>query len=129
MTAAQRRERERVDYLAMMDSCASREVIGLLSDKWVTLVLRALGDGALRRGELAREVAGATPKMLTQTLRSLELNGILTRTVIPDVPVRVEYCLTELGHSLLGLVLTITEWSEGHIAEIRGARGEHSSTT
>ena len=123
MTAAQRREVERSAYLEMMQSCPSRQVIGLLADKWVTLVLHALADGPLRRGELARCVAGATPKMLTQTLRSLEQDGLVIRTVIPNVPVRVEYELSELGQSLRGLVLTIADWATAHIEEIRQRHG------
>lgn len=122
MNAAQRREVERRAYLEMMESCASRQVIGLLADKWVTLVLHALADGPLRRGELARSVAGATPKMLTQTLRSLEKDGLVIRTIIPNVPVHVEYELSELGQSLRGLVLTIADWSTAHIEEIRGTK-------
>jgi DNA-binding HxlR family transcriptional regulator len=123
MTAAERRELERRAYLQMMESCPSRQVIGLLADKWVTLVLHALGDGPLRRGALARTVAGATPKVLTQTLRTLEQNGLVIRTVTPDVPVRVHYELSELGQSLRALVLTIADWSAAHIAEIRAANG------
>ncbi len=118
--AAQRREVERRAYLEMMERCASRQVIGLLADKWVTLVLHALAEGPMRRGKLARSVAGATPKMLTQTLRTLEQHGLVIRTVIPNVPVHVEYELSELGQSLRGLVLTIADWSAAHIQEIRG---------
>jgi DNA-binding HxlR family transcriptional regulator len=129
MTAAQRRELERRAYLKMMEGCDSRQVIGLLADKWVTLVLHALAEGPLRRGELARTVAGATPKVLTQTLRSLEQNGLVIRTVIPDVPVRVHYELSELGQSLRGLVLTIADWATAHIEEIRATNGSDRTRT
>lgn len=122
MTAAQRRDQQRRELLAAMETCASRKVIGVLSDKWVTLVLRALADGPQRRGALSRTIAGASHKMLTQTLRGLERDGVLVRTITPDVPVRVEYELTPLGCDLLGLVRTITDWSETHIDELRGAR-------
>lgn len=122
MTAAQRRELARREFLAAMERCPSRQVLNALSDKWVTLVLHALGDGPLRRGELSRAVVGATQKMLTQTLRALEQEGYLTRTVTPTVPVTVEYELTPLGHGLLGLARTIRDWAQTHIGEIEQAR-------
>lgn len=125
MTAAVRRQQEREEFLEMMARCASRQVLDALSDKWVTLVLHALADGPLRRGELSRAVAGATQKMLTQTLRELERDGSLTRTIIPEVPVRVEYELTPLGSSMLGLVQTIRDWAEAHINEIEAARSAY----
>jgi DNA-binding HxlR family transcriptional regulator len=125
MTASQRRQQERADYLAMMERCASRQVIDTLSDKWATLLLHALADGPLRRGELARDVVGASPKMLTQTLRTLERDGIVSRTVIPAVPVNVEYELTELGRSFHALVCGIRDWSESHIGDIHEARGAY----
>ncbi len=122
MTAAERREHHREDYLAMMESCASRKVVDILSEKWTTLILHALADGSKRRGALSRDVIGASQKMLTQTLRSLERDGIVKRTVIPDVPVQVEYALTPLGRGLRELVCTIRDWSEAHIEEIDDAR-------
>jgi DNA-binding HxlR family transcriptional regulator len=124
MTAAARRQQAREEFLEMMASCPSRQVLDALSDKWVTLVLHALADGPLRRGELSRAVAGATQKMLTQTLRELERDGILTRTITPEAPVRVEYELTPLGYSMLGLVRTIRDWADAHINEIEAARSE-----
>jgi DNA-binding HxlR family transcriptional regulator len=122
MTAAQRRELERRAFLAAMDECPSRRVLDALSDKWVTLILHALGEGPLRRGDLSRAVVGATQKVLTQTLRTLEREGYLTRTIVPSGPVRVEYELTPLGHDLLGLVRTIRDWAETHIGEIERAQ-------
>jgi len=122
MTAAQRRQQQREQFLAAMAECPSRRVVETLSDKWVTLVLHALADGPVRRGDLSRDVIGATQKMLTQTLRSLERDGMLTRAIIPGVPVGVEYELTPLGRSLLDLVRTIRDWSEEHIDQIDTAR-------
>lgn len=129
MTAAERRQQERAAYLAMMERCASRQVVDTLSDKWATLILHALADGPVRRGSLARDVAGASPKMLTETLRTLERDGIVRRTVIPAVPVKVQYELTPLGFGLHGLVCTIRDWSEAHIAEIRTARDRYLAET
>jgi DNA-binding HxlR family transcriptional regulator len=121
MTAGQRRELERRAFLAAMDQCQSRRVLDSLSNKWVTLILRALGNGPLRRGDLSRAVIGATQKVLTQTLRALEQQGYLSRTIVPSVPVRVEYELTPLGRDLLGLVRTISDWAEEHSGQLERA--------
>ena len=126
LTAAQRRERARAAYNAYVASCPSRQVLDVLSDKWVTLVLTALADGPRRYSALARTIAGVSQKMLTQTLRALERDGLLTRTVTPSVPVRVDYELTPLGRSLLPVVQAIKDWAETHIEEVHAARAAHS---
>jgi DNA-binding HxlR family transcriptional regulator len=102
-------------------------VLAALSDKWVTLVVSALADGPLRHSELARTVAGATQKMLTQTLRKLERDGLVTRTVTPAVPPRVDYELTDLGHDLLPLQRAIKAWAETHIERIHDARARYDA--
>ncbi|HEY1567390.1 MAG TPA: helix-turn-helix domain-containing protein [Solirubrobacteraceae bacterium] len=122
MTAAQRRERARDEYNAYVAECPSRQVLNAISDKWVTLVLSALADGPQRYSDLARRVAGVSQKMLTQTLRQLERDGLLTRSITPTVPVRVDYELTELGKTILPVVAAIKQWSETHIAAIHAAR-------
>jgi DNA-binding HxlR family transcriptional regulator len=122
MTAAQRRERERLAYNAFVAECPSRQVLDALSDKWVTLVLIALAGGPRRYSDLARAIAGVSQKMLTQTLRTLERDGLLTRTITPSVPVRVDYQLTALGQTILPVVAAIKDWSETHIREIHAAR-------
>ena len=126
LTAAQRRERARAAYNAYVASCPSRQVLDVLSDKWVTLVLTALADGPRRYSALARTIAGVSQKMLTQTLRALERDGLLTRTVTPSVPLRVDYELTPLGRSLLPVVQAIKDWAETHIDEVHAARAAHS---
>jgi DNA-binding HxlR family transcriptional regulator len=126
LSAAQRRERARAAYNAYVASCPSRQVLDVLSDKWVTLVLTALADGPRRYSALARTIAGVSQKMLTQTLRALERDGLLTRTVTPSVPVRVDYELTPLGRSLLPVVQAIKDWAETHIEEVHAARAAHS---
>jgi DNA-binding HxlR family transcriptional regulator len=125
MTAAQRRESERDAYNAYVAACPSRQVLDSLSDKWVTLVLNALADGPQRYSALARTVAGVSQKMLTQTLRLLERDGLLSRTITPSVPVRVDYELTPLGRSLLPVVYAIKAWSETHIEQIEAARAAY----
>jgi DNA-binding HxlR family transcriptional regulator len=121
-TAAQRRRHERLAYNAYVAECPSRQVLDTLSDKWVTLVLTALAEGPRRYSELARMIAGVSQKMLTQTLRTLERDGLVTRTITPSVPVRVDYQLTGLGQTILPVVGAIKHWSETHIQEIHAAR-------
>ena len=123
MTAAQRRARAKEDYDAFLAACPSRQLLGRISDKWVALAIAALHEGGtLRYSELSRTLAGVSQKMLTQTLRSLERDGLVTRTVTPTVPVTVEYSLTPLGASLQDLMLGIKDWAETHMGEVRDAR-------
>ena len=122
MTAAQRRARARTAYNAYVAECPSRQVLDAISDKWITLVLTALADRPRRYSDLSRQIAGVSQKMLTQTLRQLERDGLLTRTVTPSVPVRVDYELTPLGETILPVVAAIKQWSEAHIEEMHAAR-------
>ena len=122
MTAAQRREQERDAYNAYVAECPSRQVLDALSDKWVTLILTALADAPRRYSELARTISAVIQKMLTQTLRMLERDGLVTRTITASVPVRVDYQLTPLGRTLLPVVRAIKDWSETHISEVHAAR-------
>jgi DNA-binding HxlR family transcriptional regulator len=100
----------------------SREVLALLAEKWVTMVLYALAGGTKRHGELRREIAGISQKMLTETLRRLERDGLVARTQYPQVPPRVDYALTPLGQTLGTLVGAICEWATAHYHEIEAAR-------
>ena len=127
MTAAQRREAERAAYNAYLAACPSRQLLDMLSDKWVVLVMTALAGGPRRYSELARQIAGVSQKMLTQTLRSLERSGMLTREVEATVPVTVTYALTPLGSSLLDVVSQLKAWAEVHIEEVLGAREEYDA--
>ena len=122
VSAAQQREQERAAYNTYVAECPSRQVLDALSDKWVTLVLTALADAPRRYSELSRTIAGVSQKMLTQTLRMLERDGLVTRTITASVPVRVDYQLTPLGRTLLPVVRAIKDWSETHISEVHAAR-------
>ncbi|MDN4172641.1 helix-turn-helix domain-containing protein [Nocardioides sp. SOB77] len=133
-TRAAQREQAKAAYDAFLAVCPSRQLLDRISDKWVVLVLCALGgveggpEGgarALRYSELARRLAGVSQKMLTQTLRSLERDGLLTRTVTPTVPVTVTYELTDLGLSLNGLARGMRAWAQDHMDEVLAARAEH----
>jgi DNA-binding HxlR family transcriptional regulator len=126
-TAAQRREQARVEYDAFIKGCPTNQLLDRLSDKWVSLVVAALSTGPMRYSDLSRRIAGVSPKMLTQTLRSLERDGILGREVTPSVPVRVDYELTPLGHSLALLLTAVKDWAETHIDEVHQAREQYDA--
>jgi DNA-binding HxlR family transcriptional regulator len=127
MTAAQRREQARIEYDAFLRECPTNQLLGRLSDKWVSLDVAALASGPMRYSDIGRKVAGVSPKMLTQTLRSVERDGIVSRTVTPSVPVRVDYELTPLGHSLAALLTAVKTWAETHFEEVRDARERYDA--
>jgi DNA-binding HxlR family transcriptional regulator len=108
--------------------CPSRDLLDRIGDKWAVLVLGELAKhGACRFTQLRKQVSGVSEKMLTQTLRALERDGLVHRTVYPAVPVRVEYALTPLGQTLREPLRTLTEWSVRHIAEVLAAREEYDA--
>lgn len=121
-TAAASRAEQRAAYDTFLAACPSRMVLDRISDKWVSLLLAALADGPQRYSELARRVAGVSPKMLTQTLRTLERDGLVERTVTAAVPVRVDYRLTPLGCGLFGALLEVKRWAEAHADAVLEAR-------
>ena len=103
-------------------NCPSRVVFQRIGDKWASLVIQVLGDGPVRFSELRKMVNVVTPKVLTQTLRALERDGLITRTVYAQVPPRVEYQLTALGESLLRPLTMLRHWAESHVPTILEAR-------
>lgn len=109
-------------YDVFDEHCPSRQLIELLSDKWTVLLLSALSGGTRRHAELQRTIQGISQKMLTQTLRSLERDGLVRRTVYPEVPPRVEYSLTPLGERLGEPVEALRRWAETCFTEISAAR-------
>lgn len=102
--------------------CPTRQVLDRIGDKWTTLVLLLLEDGPRRFSELRRSIVGISQKMLTQTLRSLERDGLVSRTIYAEVPPRVEYALTPLGKTLCTPIAAIVCWSETHIGEVLAAQ-------
>ncbi|MET0871604.1 MAG: helix-turn-helix domain-containing protein [Paeniglutamicibacter terrestris] len=106
----------------MSPDCPSRSIMQRMGDKWTPLVFLALEAGPRRFSALRQDIGGVTPKVLTQTLRSLERDGLLTRTIYPEVPPRVEYELTELGATLLGPLEIVRDWAQGHAEKIIRAR-------
>jgi DNA-binding HxlR family transcriptional regulator len=104
------------------DCRAVSEVLARVGDKWTVLVVSMLGDGPKRFNELRRGLGSISQRMLTLTLRALERDGLLTRTVYPTIPPRVEYELTRLGHSLLDPVSQLGLWARENRSAIQAAR-------
>jgi len=109
--------------------CPTRVVLDRIGDKWTVLVIGSLVDGPLRFSALRARIGGVAPKVLTQTLRAMERDGMLTRTVHAQVPPRVDYELTPLGASLTAPIATLTEWAETHVGRILVAREGYDTAT
>lgn len=112
---------------AYLADCPSRQILDVLANKWTMLVMGALSGGPMRFGELRRRLDGITQKMLTQTLRALERDGLVTRTVYPTIPPKVEYAATELGESVTALMHAIRAWSEENINAVLDARDAYDA--
>jgi len=110
-------------------NCESRQALDRLADKWTCLIVYALLDGALRNGELKRTIQGISQKMLTQTLRSMETDGLVKRKVIDIIPPHVEYSLTPLGQTLSEPLVTICRWAMDHLPEMQAARAHNALNT
>ena len=142
-SAAERRADARVAYDAFMAVCPSRQLLDRLSNKWVVLILAALGtdgtmppdgecevaDRPLRYSELSRQLAGVSQMMLTQTLRSLERDGLVSRTVSPTGPVTVTYELTDLGRSLYATVRDLKAWAQNHMDDVIANRERYDAAS
>jgi len=102
--------------------CPTRLVLDRIADKWSVLIIQRLSSGTLRFAQLRRGVDGISQKVLTNTLRGLERDGILTRRIYASVPPKVEYSLTPLGQSLCGLVAGVCDWAEANIEQVQIAR-------
>ncbi|WP_326752843.1 helix-turn-helix transcriptional regulator [Streptomyces hirsutus] len=138
-TKAGKRAQAKEEYNAFLAVCPSRQLLDRISDKWVVLILCALGGDAsersgashapeaMRYSELARLLAGVSQKMLTQTLRALERDGLLTRTVTPTVPVTVTYELTDLGLSLHHVTRGLRQWAQTHMDQVLTSREKHDA--
>ena len=109
-------------------SCRAREVLQRVGDKWSMYVIDLLGQGTMRFTELHRSIDGITARMLTVTLRGLERDGIVTRTIHPVIPPRVEYALTPMGRTLLDTIGKLVAWADSHVPEIEAARAASISS-
>mgnify|MGYP005838253363 CR=1 FL=1 len=105
------------------------DAVALVADKWVIEVLHAVRGGSNRYGRMQRAIPGITRKMLTQTLRKLERNGILARTDYEENPPRVEYAITPAGEALIGRLTQMCEWSKAYFAQVEQARAAYDETS
>lgn len=126
-TAERRRVEDKIVYDAFMAACPTRHVLSTIGDKWSALLVSVLAGGPRRHGELRTAVAGVSQKMLTQTLRELERDGLVRRTVTAAVPVRVDYELTDLGRTLVPVLRALKDWSETHIEQVLAARDAYDA--
>lgn len=113
------------DLNPYLSGCPTRRILDRIGDRWTVLTIGALGDGPHRFSEIRRRVEGISQKMLTQTLRALERDGLVVRTVFPEVPPRVEYELTEAGCSLREPLKALEDWSIEHFASVSRAQEAH----
>jgi DNA-binding HxlR family transcriptional regulator len=104
------------------EACGTRAVLSLLANKWTILVMAALFEDVQRYGQLQRKIGGISPKMLTETLRSLEHHGLIERKVYPVIPPMVEYSPTELGSTLLVPLKALCQWAAEHLDEVEAAQ-------
>lgn len=116
-----------IDPICGQDGARAREVLDLVSDKWSLYVVAALGQGPLRFSEARRVVTGISQRMLTVTLRRLERDGLVSRTVVPSVPPRVTYALTESGHGLRQAVQPLIHWAFTTVEDIDAARAAYDA--
>ena len=114
-----------MDASAYAKNCPSRQILDRIGDTWSVLVVMMLADGPQRYTALSRRIEGVSPKMLTQTLRGLERDGMVSRTVFATVPVRVDYELTELGRTLTAPIAALEAWARDHISDVVAAREEY----
>jgi DNA-binding HxlR family transcriptional regulator len=103
---------------------AVRDVLNRVGDKWSVQIVALLGSGTQRFGELKRQIEGISQRMLTLTLRGLERDGLVTRTVFPEIPPRVDYDLTKLGKTLLEPIEALAAWAAEHRTQIQAARAK-----
>ncbi|MBD1907363.1 helix-turn-helix transcriptional regulator [Trichocoleus sp. FACHB-832] len=109
-------------------NCPTQQVLDTIANKWSVIVVYSLSFGTKRHSELQRQISGVSQKMLTQTLRNLERDGLVVRKVYPVVPPKVEYSLTPLGETLIEPLATICKWAETHIDEMQAARERYDNT-
>ncbi|MDV3129242.1 helix-turn-helix transcriptional regulator [Mycobacterium sp. 21AC1] len=110
------------------DSTFIREVLDRIGDKWTVLIISTVGGGPLRYSELQASIPGISQRMLTQTLKNLERDGLITRTAYAEVPPRVEYELTDLGRSLMNAVMAMAGWAATHHREVARNRAASELT-
>lgn len=111
--------------LRLGGTCRARDVLDRVGDKWSVYVIGLLGEGTRRFSDLLRSIDGISQRMLTVTLRGLERDGLVTRTIHPVIPPRVDYALTPMGRTLLATIRSLIEWADQHTDEIEAARAHY----
>ena len=106
-------------------ACPTRQLLDRIADKWSPLILIVLGDGPMRFNALRHRIDGVSQKMLSQTLKTLERDGLVSRSVAPTVPVSVTYAMTPLGRSLLAALQSMIDWAETHMDEVEAAQAAY----
>jgi len=107
--------------------CPTRQILDRIGDKWTVLVVLLLSDGPMRFTELRANLGRVAPKVLTQSLRRMERDGLVTREIFAEVPPRVEYTLTDLGHSLAGPIAVIGNWAEVNMPRFAAAQAAYDA--
>lgn len=108
-----------LEKYSIIEICPIRNVVSRFGNKWSFLIILLLSEnGSTRFGQLGKLIPDISTKVLSNTLRVLEADGLLKRTVFPEVPVRVEYELTDTGRSLVPIILSLTEWAQSHMSSI-----------
>lgn len=109
-------------------NCPTQQILDVISDKWSVIVLYCLAFQPRRYNDIQRRIEGISQKVLTQSLRRLERHGLVRRTVLSEMPLSVEYALTELGETLMDPLLAIATWSRTHFSEVVNARDHYDQT-
>ena len=110
-------------------NCPTRQLLSRIGDRWTVLIVGALEERERRFGQLLSMVRGISPKVLTQTLRALERDGLVRREIFPEIPPRVEYSLTELGKELVDPIATIRDWAVAHMERVITARETYDASS
>ncbi len=117
--------KKKIEEPIIRPDCRTRRGLELIADQWTMLVVVALQQGTKRFSQLHAHIEGISKKMLTQTLRALERNGLVKRVIYPVIPPMVEYSLTPLGQTLIEPIWALRDWSEQYIEEVERARAEY----
>lgn len=118
----------RPEWNVMVATCPSRTSLARIANKWTAMIIIALSRGPLRFGHIRQAIQGISGKVLTDTLRDLERDGIVSRTAFDEMPPRVEYALTELGRTLQEPLTALGRWAEAHIEEVEYSRNFYDAS-
>lgn len=115
------------NYSVYAENCPTRLLLDHIADKWAALILRKLKDGPIRFNELRRQIEGISTKVLSQSLKELERDGLISRQAFATVPVTVEYSITDLGKTLTDTIAAMTRWAEANIETVLEAQKRYDA--